>query len=143
SILEQSSVVHRRINSRATAALEMAFPLSRIILSPLLILIAILTPAMTAQAQSPGSFDVFYSANVVKGKSGVFFVDARTGLSSSVVTNGVEHSVLSNGVLFQESDTRLMKIAYPDGRVELFTPMQPSGPNLRIEWVVSENREWL
>ena len=115
----------------------------RIILLPIIIVIVMLFPETLAHTQSPGSFDVFYSANVVKGKTGLFFVDARTGLSNSVAINGEQYTALTNGVLFRESDSHLIKIAYPDGRIELYTPMQPSGPNLRLEWAVSQNRKWI
>jgi hypothetical protein len=102
--------------------------------------LTMLTSGALAPAQAQGgSFDVFVNSAISKGKPGLYFVDARTGLSTVVVTNGTRHTLLEKGVLFQENDTGLIKIAYPDGRIELHSAMQPTGANQTINWVASAN----
>ncbi|MCC7451071.1 MAG: hypothetical protein IT324_26895 [Anaerolineae bacterium] len=86
------------------------------------------------------SYDVFASANAVKGRAGLFFVDARTGLSSVVVTDGMQHTLLQRGVLYREPDTGVMKVAYPDGRIELHPAIQPTSAKAALNWITSPDR---
>src|SRR5260221_623656 len=88
-----------------------------------------------------GPYDVFVNSSISKGKPGLFFVDARTGLSNIVVTNGLHHTLLNNGVLFQEIGTSAVKIAYPDGRMEPFTVIGAPDAKSNITWVVSADRK--
>src|SRR4051812_27064399 len=88
-------------------------------------------------AQESTSFDVFFNSNIRDGKPGLFFVDARTGLSSIVVTNGLRHTLIGKAVLFQEADTNAIKIAYPDGRIEPFGAIDLGGADWTVNWIVS------
>ncbi len=100
--------------------------------------------SMPVHAQTPakaGPYDAFVNSSISKGKPGLFFVDARTGLSNIVVTNGVHHTLLNNGVLFQEIGTNAVKIAYPDGRIEAFSVIPTPDPKSNITWVVSADRK--
>src|SRR4051812_29951278 len=84
-----------------------------------------------AKAQQAGPFDVFFNSSINKGKPGLFFVNVRTGLSKIVVTNGANHAVLGDGVIFQAIGGAIM-MAYPDGRVEPYAPIQVSGANTNV-----------
>jgi hypothetical protein len=110
----------------------------------LLLLAAVWLWALPVQAQQtpqPVSYDVFISSNINKGKAGLFFVDARTGLSNIVVTNGGNHSILGKGVLFQENGMKAAKVAYPDGHIESFPAIQLPDPKATVNWVTSANGE--
>src|SRR5258708_18195716 len=98
-------------------------------------------PVHAQTSAKAGPYDVFVNSSISKGKSGLFFVDARTGLSNIVVTNGVHHTLLNNGVLFQEIGTNAVKIAYPDGRIEAFSVIPTPDPKSNITWVVSADRK--
>ncbi len=107
-------------------------------LSGLLLCIIFFGPVNTGHAQTTDkSYDVFLNSSISNGKPGLFFVDARTGLSSVVVTNGTRHTLLGNGVLFQELDTKAIKIAYPDGRIEPYAAIQVDSADWDVNWVVS------
>jgi hypothetical protein len=88
-----------------------------------------------------GSFDVFLNSTMSSGSAGLYFVDARTGLSNIAVTNGTHHTLLETGVLFQENETGAIKIAYPDGRIELYPAIQPPDPKAAVNWIVSTDRK--
>ncbi len=92
-------------------------------------------PSVAPSANGP--YDVFVNSSISKGKPGLFFVDARTGLSNIVVTNGQHHTLLHNGVLFQEIGTNLMKVAFPDGRIEPFAAIQLPDPKANLAWIAS------
>ncbi len=104
-----------------------------------LLSLVILTLVLVApvRAQFANSFDVFLNSSLSKGQPGLYFVDARTGLSTVVVTNGTRHTLIEDGVLFQENDTHAIKVAYPDGRIALHTAMQPPSPDAALNWVTS------
>jgi hypothetical protein len=44
-------------------------------------------------------------------------------------------------VLFQEKDSGIFKIAYPDGQIGILAVMQPAAPNVAVDWAVSANRQ--
>ncbi len=95
------------------------------------------TVVPVVRAQAGNLFDVFLNSNMSKGKAGLYFVDARTGLSTIVTTNGVRHTLLEKSVLFQENGTGVIKVAYPDGRIELHTAMQPTSADATLNWITS------
>src|SRR5258708_32758067 len=95
--------------------------------------------ANPAQAQQAGPFDVFFNSSINKGKAGLFFVNVRTGLSKVVVTNGANHALLGNGVIFQEIGSGAIMMAYPDGRIEPYVPLQAAGANSDVNWIASGN----
>jgi hypothetical protein len=105
-----------------------------------LIILALAGTALPVRAQQ-SVFDVFVNSNISKGKAGLFFVDARTGLSRVVVTDGTRHTLLESGVLFQENTSGAIKVAYPSGQIEPFDALQPSKPDSTVRWVVSANRK--
>jgi hypothetical protein len=85
-----------------------------------------------ARAQSTASYDVFSS------KSGLYFVDTLTGLSSVVAANGISYTLVGNGVIFLDRATGLVQIATPDGQVAPH-PFLPAN----AQWVVSADRNWI
>jgi hypothetical protein len=109
----------------------------------LLMLLGKPAAARAAARQDGDAFDVFLNANMNKNRPGLFFVDARTGLSSIVITDGTQHTLLNRGVLFQEQATGIAKIAYADGSIVPFAPIPVPEPNTRLIWVISNNRNWL
>jgi hypothetical protein len=104
-----------------------------------LALLLLLAAVLPVRAQGADVFDVYLGT----GKNGIslYFVDARTGLSSVVPADGTRHTLLADGVLFQEKDTGIFKIAYPDGQVGILAAMQPAAPNVVVDWAVSANRQ--
>ncbi|MEP7287011.1 MAG: hypothetical protein ABI947_14745 [Chloroflexota bacterium] len=94
---------------------------------------------MFAQSSVTGPFDVFVNHNISKNQAGLFFVDSRTGLSNVVVTNGTRHTLLGNGVLYLENDTKAIKIAYPNGRTDPFPAIEVNNAKAQVDWVVSPN----
>jgi len=110
--------------------------MKRLVLSTALCLILTL-PVSAQQAPEPVSYEVFVNSTISKGKSGLFFVDDRTGLGNVVVTNGSHHTILGSGVLFQENGTNAIKVAYADGRIVLYPAIQPADPKAAVNWVAS------
>lgn len=104
--------------------------------------LCLLSDPAQAQTSQAGPFDVFLNSSISKGRPGLFFVNMRTGLSTTAVTNGTRHAVLGGGVLFQENDTDALKMAYPDGHIEPYAPIQPSGGQT-VNWIASGNGKWI
>ncbi|HVO42385.1 MAG TPA: hypothetical protein VMT34_07170 [Aggregatilineales bacterium] len=113
------------------------------LLIPLIVMLAAFLPHPALSLAAPGLFDVLVNSSMNKNKPGLFFVDARTGLSSIVITNGTQHTLLEKGVLFQELGTGAVKIAYADGTIVPFDAIPAPGENTRVQWVISPNRHWL
>jgi hypothetical protein len=107
-----------------------------------LLLLALVVGA-PVHAQRGDAFDVFLNSELDTDTPGLYFVDARTGLSTVVATNGARHTLLEHGVLFQENGTGMIKVAYPDGRIDLHSAMQPTGPTATVNWVTSPDHRWL
>jgi hypothetical protein len=99
-----------------------------------------------AQGEDPATsvYDVFLASEERDELSRqVHFVDARTGLSVVVATPGSDHTLIDGGVIFREAGTGFIRIATPDGRAEIFSPIPPGQPNVRVDWVISPGRERL
>src|ERR1041385_3528990 len=94
--------------------------------------LVLVLPVAAQQAPTPISYEVFVNSSISKGKSGLFFVDARTGIGNAVVTNGSHHTILGNGILFQENGTNAIKVAYPDGRIEPYSATQAIDPKATV-----------
>jgi hypothetical protein len=92
----------------------------------------------TAQSPTSTVYDVFVGreSDAVR----VYFVDARTGLSTVVPADGSRHTLLAEGVIFQEAATGIVRIATPDGRAAIFAAIQPVLPGVSVEWAVSPHR---
>jgi hypothetical protein len=88
----------------------------------------------------PPLYDVFVNSLMSGTRSGVFFVDARTGLSSVALTNGYNHTILGNAVIFRDKLSGEVGIATPDGKVN---PHPFITSNDYLTWVVSPNRQWI
>lgn len=92
----------------------------------------------------PSVYDVFLASDDGDDLSRqVFFVDARTGLSIVVPAPGSDHTLIDGGVIYREAGTGFIHIATPDGRADLFAPIPPGQPNVRVDWAVSPGRERL
>jgi len=114
------------------------------------LLIGVLSAANVHVAQpmrqtTAALYDVFYSSAIndgssakAVGKSGLYFVDARTGLSAVAITNGVNYTLLNDSVIFSDKQSGQSGVAYPDGRV-LPHPFLPVG----AVWAASTDRTWL
>jgi hypothetical protein len=85
-------------------------------------------------------YDVFYNSRISGARAGVFFVDARSGLSALAVTNGENHTILGKGVIFKDRTSGKVGIATPDGSVTVH-PFIEATPFLA--WSVAGNREWI
>lgn len=83
-------------------------------------------------------YDVFLGAE--RGETALFFVDARSGLSRVISADGTHHTLLASGVIFEERETGIIRIATPDGRVEAYTLMPATGAEVAVDWVVSPDR---
>ncbi len=93
-----------------------------------------------ANAGAPPVYDVFVNSLMSGTRSGVFFVDARTGLSTIAPTNGYNHTILGNAVIFRDKLTGEVGLATPDGTV---TPHPFITSNDYLTWVISQNRAWV
>ncbi|GEM_PF-1023040 len=124
---------------RLSAAQREAIIISRRLALILLALLLTLTARPTHAATS--SYDVFVNSTLNKGGAGLYFVDARTGLSTVVSTGGSRHTLLDNGVLYQEDDGGVIMVAYPDGRKAAHPAIQPPDSKATINWVVSPDRK--
>src|SRR5579859_395500 len=125
------------INLRVFAAVTLIALLSFLSIRPTIAQTQ--APGPTPAPSVNGPYDVFVNSSISKGKPGLFFVDARTGLSNIVVTNGQYHTLLHSGVLYQEIGTNAIKVAYPDGRIEPFAPIQLPDPKASLVWIASED----
>jgi hypothetical protein len=100
------------------------------------------TPTQTSTPAPVALYDVFLGTPK-GGQPSLYFVDVRSGLSSPIAADGTQHTLLAQGVLFQERDSGVAKIAFPDGRIGTFAAIQPAGSGLSVNWVASSNRRWL
>jgi hypothetical protein len=106
-----------------------------------LLTVMFLVISTPAQGQGNTVHDVFLSST--DQGANLYFVDARTGLSVIVPANGSKHTLLKNGVLFQEAGSGFAKVVFPNGNAILNSWIPPETPNTHIEWVVSENKQWI
>lgn len=104
------------------------------ILSAVLSLLAAPSPTAAVSA-----FDVFLGVDRA-GKISLYFVDARTGLSVVVAAPGTRHTLLATGVIYQEDETGVIRLAHPAGRSDPYPLFQLAGPDTAVDWVVSANR---
>jgi hypothetical protein len=89
---------------------------------------------------APPLYDVFINSQMSGTRSGVFFVDARTGLSTVALTNGYSHAILGNGVIYRDKATGNVGLATPDGTI---TQHPFIVANDYLTWITSPNREWI
>jgi hypothetical protein len=97
------------------------------------------TPAHAAQTTY---HDVFLRTER-GGAITLTFVDGRTGLSATVDAPGFGHSIFAGGVLFQEAESGLARLAYADGRLENYPVVVAAEAGTAVDWVVSANERWL
>lgn len=103
-------------------------------------LIAALLFIVILPARQSSAYDVFLSSGTATGKASVYFVDARTGLSTVAVTNGLNHTLLGNDVIFMDKDTGRVGSAHRDGTIETQSFIERSEV---LTWVVSADRRWI
>jgi hypothetical protein len=112
----------------------------------LVLIICLAITHRSAESVAADSFDVFLNRTVIPGSDTLYFVSARTGLSTVVtVDNAVrlsDYSLLGNGVIFR-TKTGSASEAYPDGHTASldFTGSTPIGGTIR--WSVSGNHSWI
>ncbi len=107
-----------------------------LVLLPLLLIV----PPVRTRQTAPGDVDVFVSSPTATSKASVYFVDARTGLSTVVVTNGLNPTLLGADVIFIDKDTGKVGIAHRDGTLETHPFIDSSEV---LNWVVSPDRRWI
>lgn len=113
---------------------------SRLVIFFMTLFLCVLPRPAHATAVPPALYDAFVNSQMSGNRSGVFFVDARSGLSSVAVTNGYNHTILGSSVIFREKSTNEIRLAKPDGTIERHPFIEAS--DLLI-WVVSPNRGWV
>jgi hypothetical protein len=124
---------------RLSAVQREGMLISRCLALGLLALLLTLTVRPSHAATS--SYDVFVNSTLNKDGAGLYFVDARTGLSTVVSTGGSRHTLLDSGVLYQEDDSGTIMVAYPDGRKAAYPAIQPPDPKATVNWVISPDRK--
>lgn len=82
------------------------------------------------------AYDVFFDPT----GNGLYFVDARTGLSSVATVEGSQHTLLDTGVLFQDAFTGQPRLAAPDGQITTLAWIAPATQGVVVRWVVSTDR---
>jgi len=95
-----------------------------------------------ARAQTPPTaIDVFLTA--ADGTPTLYFLDARTGLSTVVPAPGSRHTLLSDSVLYQEVETGAMRVAFPDGRISYHALLPSIDAKTAVHWVLSAGRQFM
>jgi hypothetical protein len=122
------------------AGVEYFFTRGKVILKLISIFLSSLFLTIQPAHAAPPLYDVFINSVMSGTKSGVFFVDARTGLSTVALTNGYNHTLLGNAVIFRDKLTGNVGIATPDGTI---APHPFILGNDYLIWVVSPNRQWI
>lgn len=103
------------------------------------LLLILMMPVYTRQAP-PNIYDVFVSGAVANARPSVYFVNALTGLSTIVITNGINHTLLGNDVIYLDKDTNKVGIAHRDGTAEQHPFIDASDV---LTWAVSQDRRWI
>ncbi|MHB8630256.1 MAG: TolB-like translocation protein [Aggregatilineales bacterium] len=99
-----------------------------------------------AQASPSDSYDVFLNRTATPGSDTLYFVSARTGLSTVVTVNSAaninDYALLGGGLVFRDK-TGTANEAYPDGHIAPlnFIGTAPSGGSIR--WAVSPDHSWI
>jgi hypothetical protein len=83
-------------------------------------------------------YDVFFDPD----EQTLYFVDASTGLSSVSQAEGSQHTLLSNGVIYQEASTGFARLVAPRTSTVL-TWMQPATDNISVQWIASADGRYL
>ncbi len=104
-----------------------------------------LTRAASQVSNTADSYDVFASSSTATSKSSVYFMDARTGLSTIAATNGDNPTLLGNTVIFVDHQTGKVGMASPDGSVasQPFMLAADAASDTVVIWAVSANRNWI
>ncbi len=103
---------------------------------------------MTARAQDNGngSVEVYVMRTPpggVDGAARLFFIDAVTGETITADVSGDRFSIVGDYVLYQDPASQTVFRAWPDGRTEPHPFIQPAPETVRLDWVVSPNRQWI
>lgn len=100
----------------------------------------------SAQSAPADSYDVFLNRSATSGSDTLYFVSARTGLSTVVTidsaVNVSDYALLGSGVVFRDKAGAANE-AYADGHTAPldFVGAPPTGGSLR--WVVSADHSWI
>lgn len=80
---------------------------------------------------------------VPAGMARLFFVDALTARTVTVDVSGDRFAIVGGYVLYEDTVTRAIYRAWPDGRVESHPFIQPAPETRRIDWVISADQQWI
>jgi hypothetical protein len=97
-------------------------------------------PLSRAANAEGGAYDVFFNSQIAGSKAGVFFVDVRTGVSSTAITATDELLLVGNVVLFRDPTTGSVMAASTTGAV---TPYPGVTTGDYFSWVASANHHWV
>lgn len=75
--------------------------------------------------------------NAPNGDDRLTFVDLLSGEETSLLVNGERYTVLPTGVLFQDTDSRQILIATPDGETQPHPLIEFNADARRIDWTVA------
>jgi len=104
--------------------------------SVLVVVLLYLSFAVPAKAAPAGIYDVFFG--VENRTARLYFVDARTGLTTSLSANGTRHTLTAVGVLYVDASGAI-HLARPDSK-SISLPAFPQITTSRsVDWVVSSD----
>lgn len=100
---------------------------------------------VSAQPEPPPRLNhprqVFVEQNAGDGSDQLVFLDMITGAASSVAVNGERFTLLENGVMYFDQVERRVRIATADGIVTDHPFIQMPDDALRIDWLISTDRQ--
>ncbi len=119
-----------------------------VVIALLIMTVCIGAPRNNAYAQvfPSDSYDVFLNRTATPGSDTLYFVSARTGLSTVVIVNSAaninDYALLGSGLVFRDK-TGTASEAYSDGHIaplDFIGPV-PSGGSIR--WAASPDHGWI
>ena len=74
------------------------------------------------------------------GRVNLIFIDLLTGEERRLALIGAQFTIMDNGVMFFDQDSRRVKLSYPEGSLQDHPFIQPTPQTRRIDWLVSGDR---
>lgn len=102
--------------------------------------------SIAAQGDLGGAFEVYVMRTPPGGTEGLarlIFIDMVTGDPTTTDVRGDRFTIVGDYVLYQDPGTQVVFRAWPDGRTEPHPFIQPAPGTVRLDWVVSPNRQWI
>lgn len=88
------------------------------------------------------NWDVFLKRGAVHpDETHILFVDLLTGETTSVVTRGGGYALTENGVIFRDGEDGHVKLTKPDGIIRDHPFIVADNASVRVDWVVSADRQ--